>query len=558
MLHSSLQHTMSNEFTSVQWSQLPFQKENDTSSLNSQNPAESTDLLSSYNNNLPQPTEPSDDNNNNNNNNDQSNSNSNASASDNQPSHYNITIHVTNPEMQTDGSNSYTIYHVQVKTNNPSLTETPEYDVIRRYSDFDTLHKGLTHAYPTFLIPPLPNKQRLEYIKGGRFTEEFVRKRCNSLDLFMQRILCHPKLRDASIFYNFISPKINVWNNCRLEISSNIISDPGLTNSRIEGFTEFLMNSFKKPHITSSHDAEFKEIVTEKSKLQENLHKIDKIYAKIISKQSNIANELNSFSDEFDKLKLLLNNDLNGKFRSDDQLTIADQNLVSIFKEFSNNLKVNSNEYIELNKFIEFNYLNNLKDLEHYLLSVDALFKLKDNKILDYEMLSKYLEKSIQEKDHLEHGGKLTATTEGTISFLSKKLEFLTGKNNSTDDASLISDRIQKLDQRIKLLQKEKDISRQVFDKFETDLLNEWDNFQKIKNEEIVNSLNDLSHSYLTFYEKSYTQWDKFHTDTTPIEEHQTKLKTEAEVLPYLNDQQLDKNQEEIEDLMNRLNTNAS
>lgn len=469
---------------------------------------------------------------------------------------FNIEIEVKNPETQTDGSNSYTIYHIIIKTDNKKINNS-NYEIVRRYSDFDILYKSLTFDYPTLLIPPLPNKQRLEYIKGGRFTSEFVMKRCHSLHLFLNRLIHHPVLKKADILFVFLNPNANIWNNFKvnLNLTANEHLPTPMASNRIEGLTEFLMNSFKKPHLVSQYEGNFKEINMTKGKLQENLHKIDKIYSKILNKQASISHELSSFGDEFNKLTILLNNNLNGKFRSEEDLNKNDKNMVTGFKKFSSNLKGNSNEYSKLNKFIEFNYLNNLKDLEHYLISFDNLLKLKDNKVLDYEMLNNYLEKSVQEKENLQNGGKLTSTTEGTISFLSKKLEFLTGKPDSAhDEGSLVDSRIHKLEKRIELLQSEKEVSKQIYEKFETDLLEEWATFQKIKNDEIVDSLNDLSQSYLHFYENSYNDWKEFTIQLESLDnsnlnsELQLNLDNEQTLNEYFNDDQIDNNHEEIQE----------
>lgn len=47
----------------------------------------------------------------------------------------------------------------------------------RRYQDFVWLHTTLSLEYPACIVPPLPEKHRLEYIKGDRFSSEFITRR---------------------------------------------------------------------------------------------------------------------------------------------------------------------------------------------------------------------------------------------------------------------------------------------------------------------------------------------------------------------------------------------
>lgn len=474
-----------------------------------------------------------------------------------EPLHFKLIVEVTDPVTEHEGSNTFTNYHLKVETDSKKLSST-NYTIVRRYSDFDTLFKCLSYDFPTVLIPPLPNKQRLEYIKGGRFTEEFVVKRCNSLNIFMQRVTKHEILRNSDVLMIFLENS-QYWHTYKSNLNFN---ETNIThaNSGVEGFTEFLMNSFKKPTMESKYTKNFKEIESQRIKLQENLNKIDKIYGKVINKQESISKELNGIGDEFNKLTILLNNDFNGKFREEENLDKGTKELVMQFKVFSENLKKVGGNYHDLNKYIEFNYINGLKDLEHYLISLGNLIKLKDNKIIDYEMLNNYFEKTVTEKENLENGGSLTSTTEGTISYLSRKFETLTGLKNtsppndphlSTNDStnkSLIDDRIRKLNSRIELLEKERENAKQVYTRYELDLLKEWNQFKSIKDYEIVESLGHLSDQYIKLYSESYEKWEKLQLNDTKLE-MPNKLTDEGKE-EYFGNNVVLQNDEEIKNML--------
>lgn len=509
----------------------------------------------------------------------------NGNASPAKPSdvHYELKISVTKPVVEHEGSASFTIYHINIETNNPRLTKT-KYTVVRRYSDFDVLHQCLSFDHPTLLIPPLPNKQRLEYIKGGRFTDEFVSKRCNSLDIFINRVIKHPVLSKSEVLMIFLEDS-DYWNTYKANLHLNDSNSIVHSNPSVEGVTDFLMNSFKKPHVESKYSKNFKEMDHQRLSLQDNLNKVDKIYSKVVSKQDSISKELNLFGDEFNKLTILLNNDFNGKYREEDQLDADTKTLVSEFKTFSENLKKSGGYYNDLNQFIEFKYLNSLKDLEHYLIALGNLIKLKDYKVLDYEMLNNYLEKASAERENLIRGGSLTSTTEGTISFLSRKLESLTGlrgssllpssSSSSTSTASrnvpasngtgtdstavtdtsntsaLVNERIEKLNSRISLLEREKVQAKQIYEQFEKDLIEEWALFQKIKDEEIARSLHELGDEYTRLYSKSYEDWNSFKLKKEGIK-LKNKLNDESQDKYFANNAVM-KNDEEIKELLQEM-----
>lgn len=497
--------------------------------------------------------------------------------------HYHLEISVTNPVVEHEGSASFTIYHINIETNNPRLTKS-KYTVVRRYSDFDILHQCLSFDHPTLLIPPLPNKQRLEYIKGGRFTDEFVSKRCNSLEIFINRVIKHPVLSKSEVLMIFLEDS-DYWSTYKSNLHLNESNSIVHTNPSVEGVTDFLMNSFKKPHVESKYSKNFKEIEHQRLNLQDNLNKVDRIYSKVVNKQDSISRELNSFGDEFNKLTILLNNDFNGKYREENQLDDETKVLVNEFRTFSENLKKSGSYYNDLNQFIEFKYLNNLKDLEHYLIALGNLIKLKDYKVLDYEMLNNYLEKATAERENLLRGGSLTSTTEGTISFLSRKLESLTGLRGSSllpssassastttsrnvpasngtgtessaatdisNTSALVNERIEKLNSRISLLEREKVQAKQVYEQFEKDLVDEWSQFQKIKDDEISQSLNELSEEYTRLYSKSYEDWNAFKLNKEGIK-LQNKLDDDARS-KYFSANAVIKNDEEIKELLHEM-----
>ncbi|GME86567.1 unnamed protein product [[Candida] boidinii] len=476
--------------------------------------------------------------------------------SDDHDSNYFIETSVSSPITDYEGQNPFVSYLIRTKTNNPKF-KSKFFQVRRRYSDFNFLFECLSNDFPAVIIPPLPNKQRLEYIKGGRFTEEFTNKRAISLNNFLSRICEHPILSRTHLFHTFLENS-DYWNTIKSNLKiigggdNNNSNKNGNKNGNknsidasqnLETVSDYIMNAFKKPNFESKNSKEFQEIYDKSTKLQENLNKVDIIYSKVLKRQNDLADDFSRFSDEFSKLTILLDSDFNlrpdseinknstnnsnNSVNNDKKLKNLSTNKSSSSSElkshqiiskkfglFSDNLKKFSDRSHALNHQIEYNYLTSLRDLEHYITSLKNILKLKDAKSLDYEMLSNYLEKAEQERTYLMNGGSITSTTEGALSFLSRKFESLTtGHSSITSSGNLTNERIEKLNSRIEMLKKEKQNSLDLFNKFEIQVLKEYSYFEKIKNDEINNSLRQLSDSYLEYYTNLLNDWNNLDID---------------------------------------------
>lgn len=90
------------------------------------------------------------------------------------------------------GMKSFIAYNI-----NPSNTGIV---VSRRYKHFDWLYDRFVEKFTSISVPPLPDKQIT-----GRFGEEFVEKRREKLQLWINRICLHPVLSQSMVFHHFIT-----------------------------------------------------------------------------------------------------------------------------------------------------------------------------------------------------------------------------------------------------------------------------------------------------------------------------------------------------------------
>ena len=89
-----------------------------------------------------------------------------------------VKVTVSNPVTVEGGmfGKSYIKYEV--------TTQPFGWIVERRYSDFDTLRKLIQKYYPSFYVPPLPQKK----MGNKRFTESFIQKRMKFLNQFINHV----------------------------------------------------------------------------------------------------------------------------------------------------------------------------------------------------------------------------------------------------------------------------------------------------------------------------------------------------------------------------------
>ncbi|XP_065050961.1 sorting nexin-18-like [Rhopilema esculentum] len=100
---------------------------------------------------------------------------------------------VSEPEKKSKykGIKSYVAYQIV-----PTHTDKA---VSHRFKHFDWLYGRLVEKFPTISVPPLPDKQIT-----GRYADEFIQKRRQLLELWMNRVSRHPVIAQCEVFQHFI------------------------------------------------------------------------------------------------------------------------------------------------------------------------------------------------------------------------------------------------------------------------------------------------------------------------------------------------------------------
>ena len=106
-----------------------------------------------------------------------------------------LTITVRNPKEMDGGvfGKNYVLYEVQ--------TDPFGWVVLRRFSDFDNLRKLIAKHFPSFYVPPLPNKK----MGNRRFDQDFIVKRMKFLNLFINNLVQSESFKSSEILVSFLS-----------------------------------------------------------------------------------------------------------------------------------------------------------------------------------------------------------------------------------------------------------------------------------------------------------------------------------------------------------------
>lgn len=126
-------------------------------------------------------------------------------------------IKVTIKDPQTNEKTLLSLPYVTYEV----FTDPCLWSVRRRYSDFTLLRNILSKYYPRYLIPPLPEKK----IGNKRFQPEFIEKRMQILQMFIDQVACNETFKANDSLYAFLNiTDHKVFENKMKELSSKSLS----------------------------------------------------------------------------------------------------------------------------------------------------------------------------------------------------------------------------------------------------------------------------------------------------------------------------------------------
>ncbi|KAH7399502.1 hypothetical protein BKA66DRAFT_508403 [Pyrenochaeta sp. MPI-SDFR-AT-0127] len=391
---------------------------------------------------------------------------------------------VGSPQKELAGTqNQYVSYQVTTKSDFQSFQKS-EFSVRRRFTDFVFLWKQLSKEYPQCAVPPLPDKHKMEYVRGDRFGPDFTQRRAHSLHRFLKRIALHPVLRRAMLVINFLeSPD---WNQHMKGRSSRAASGSEQGSSGfVDTLTDTLVNTFTKVH---RPDKRFVEVNERASKLTDDLSNVEKVTVRVARRQGDLETDYADLATQCQKL------------------TTMETAVEGTLTSFAASVTTTSQGFKSIRDHTDQDYLTSLRDMDAYIQALKALLRTRETKQLDFEALSEYLAKLAAERDSQasQHGAGL-----GASGFLRSKVEDFRG----IDHDQARRQRVRKLEVEIERLTSEVEQSKKASEAFDEHTVKEVADFERIKAVEFKDTLGDLADAHVDFFQGTIETWEKFLED---------------------------------------------
>ncbi|KAI5117074.1 hypothetical protein M0805_007951 [Coniferiporia weirii] len=385
---------------------------------------------------------------------------------------------------------AYVSYLVSARTSLPIFSSQTT-SVRRRFQDFVFLREHLVKDFPACVVPPLPEKHRIEYVTGDRFSPEFLERRRQDLDLFLKRLSRHPTLQRSTLVRAFLES--TEWH---VTMHQHVAHPPGLDPSPgvLDNISDTLLNAFAK---LRKPDERFLAMRDGVDKSAEGLHSSERIWNRLRTRTS----DGNPESGE----------DLTSDYHD---LAVAVQGLGFLESGITDPLNHFSNTLLEFSALLRHQttsttdpFLMQLRSLIAYSHAHRAVLRLRDQKQLDFEELSNYLSGVTLERDRLSAviSGRAGSTGLGLGAYLRDRVDALRGAD---DDRSRV-ERMKKLDTKIKELQEAVTTAHETSDAFSDETLKEQAIFQRAKEVEMKEMLGSLADGQIEMYKSSIEEWER-------------------------------------------------
>ncbi|CAO3590858.1 unnamed protein product [Absidia cylindrospora] len=381
-------------------------------------------------------------------------------------------IKVTDPRKENDGQQGIFVSYAIVSKNAT---------VRRRFQDFVWLFNVLYTNYPACIVPPLPDKHRLEYVKGDRFGTDFVEKRRVSMERFLQRITRHPILHRASFFTTFLESS-----------DFNDASERALREGQetmIDTIGDSLLNAFVKIRKPEQQFVDMRERV---DRLEDNFNTLEKTLTRTNKRTDDLSHDYKELAVSIQGLA---------------QLETTFQPHLDVFAQatlaYAGNMTIMTT--------FDTDWLSEIHDYMSYHNSMKDVLKLRDQKQLDFEELTDYLQSTLKEREKAMYPSRSDTGGigggggggGGFTGYLASKLNEVRG----ADAEKIRRERILRLDDRIRELQEAVEQTHEVSDAFSDQVKKESEFFVRNNAIEMHGALQNYTNAKVDFYQKGVDTW---------------------------------------------------
>ncbi|OWZ32774.1 sorting nexin-4 [Cryptococcus neoformans] len=390
-------------------------------------------------------------------------------------------VQVREPAKEHEGSKDmYVSYAVKTETSLPTFRK-PLTVVRRRFQDFVFLREHLVKNFPACVVPPIPDKHRLEYIKGDRFSPEFVERRRLDLQRFADRIARHPTLQRSQLVNDFLQS--TEWSVAKHHHISH--PPPESHTSLIDSLSDTFINAFTR---VRKPDARFVEMTEELERFEEGLTGVERVVGRGKSRVDDLAADYQDMAAAYQGLGYL-----------ESGITEPLNRFAEKMLDFSTLLKHMNNTTIEP-------FLSSSHSLLSYSATHRNVIKLRDQKQLDFEELSAYLSAIVSERDRLAAlSSGHTAAPVGLGTYLRDQVDKLRG----TDDIHTRRERMRKMDGKIRELQDAVTLAHETSNAFSEEVIKEHAYFELEKKQEMKDALQAYADGQVEMLQQAMDDWDR-------------------------------------------------
>lgn len=256
------------------------------------------------------------------------------------------------------------------------------------------------------------------------------------------------------------------------------------SSSVFDNLADTFVNAFSKVH---KPDKRFIEVREKADKLDEDLAHVSRVIARIARREGDLEADYGDLSSQFLKLEAM------------------EPGVEPQVHAFAQGVEQTAKGIQALKEHTDQNYLGSLRDMEAYTASLKSLLKYREQKQLDFEGLTEYLNKASYDRDMLASNNY----SQTPASFIRSKIEDARG----VDHEQARRERVRKLELQIEKLVAEVEEARKGSEAYDNEVVREVQDFERIKAAEFKDSLNSLADHHVTFYSNVTETWERYLKD---------------------------------------------
>lgn len=475
------------------------------------------------------------------------------------PAEFSAKIVVGNPEKHGEGfKDAFVTYECRTEYPEGCAAGEGKCRVRRRYQDFLWLLGKMAEeeANLGIILPPLPDKNQLNFM--DRFSPDFIRKRLIGLERFLNRLARHPRLQCNPNLKLFLTrPGLGVDHSAKTAAATKVpnIEGPSGVAAVVEQLADVVGNVFSRGRPVGERFLVMKKVVTvteghfeRLSQHYSQLHNVNKTLSQEMLSSSSALEKLSS---SFGQLERLVASNFNPNTDLPACVIAAQYKpaLRTLFGDYGQLLEEQSTLLMNFSTQVELKMHIPMVELSNYCKSAKHTLRLRDKKHNEWLDLSDELRRIEEELQVMSGEGAASAgegSTEGggannypiediqvesttstqpaferirkssanVMNYFSEKIDSFRG----VDPITSRSDRVKRLEQRLRDLQVTLTKNKEQSELMDTTLERDFSIFTDLLVEEMRSLFSpDVCKTWSEFHRQELDLWQNFMHDTLRV-----------------------------------------